>query len=101
MNVALKRVVLRNRLHSILIEAGCPHARDAELFMRAKRKRTFDQLHGFFQRNVCRRGHEQVHVIGHEHEGMQEEFISPPMMSENFDEELLHASRLKDVATAI
>jgi len=53
-----------------LIETPLPNFPPA---LEAKRKSALDKLHGLFQRNVWPRRKEQVHMVGHNHEGMQRE----------------------------
>jgi hypothetical protein len=42
-----------------------------------------------------------MHMVRHQHEGVQKELVSLSVISEDLDEELLHASRLEDTSTTV
>jgi hypothetical protein len=58
-------------------------------------KSAFDELHDSLQGDALRHGHQQVHMIGHNHESMNCELPILPIPKQCFAEQLSHPVRLQ------
>jgi hypothetical protein len=79
----LKALVINN-LH-IRVPALPNFAAKPKLLAGAKRKASFDQLHRLFKSHLARNGHQNVDMIGHNHEVVNGHFSGAHIGAKNFD----------------
>ena len=77
------------------IEAAFP---DIELTFEAEGEATFDKLHGFFERDVGSGGDDRVKMIGHENEGVQEEFSLSTIVEDGLLQQFCRGRDLEEAA---
>ncbi len=67
----------------------------SKLFVGAKRKAAFDQLHGLFKAHAAGDRHKDVHMIWHDDEVMDNKLSGPHIGTKDVDEEIRHAFGLE------
>jgi hypothetical protein len=67
-----------------------------EFLFGAKGKAAFDQLHCLLNAHFARDGHQDVDVIGHDHEVVYGQLPGAHIGSKNFDKECRHAICLEE-----
>lgn len=63
---------------------------ETQLLLGTEGESTFDELNGFFQRNVLRGRDDQVEVVPHDYELVQEETAFPAVVLQDIEKETRH-----------
>ena len=69
---------------------------EPQLLLRAEGESALDELTGFFQSNVFRRREDQVEVVRHDHEFVQEKTAFPAIVLKNVEKQARHFFFLED-----
>src|SRR5205807_8169907 len=93
-NISTEGEIFFSVPHPPIIVAGLPDFMDeSQLFFRSKREPAFDHLHSSFQ--SVDRSDQQVKMIGHHNELMQQVFVSLPVMKQDVNEKAGHSIGLQ------
>ena len=95
-------LVILRILNAMIGESRLPNfGVETEVFSRAIRKTSFDELQSFFQRYVGCRRDQQVKVIGHDDEFVEKKAALRSIGLEYLEEETGHPFGLEESATAV
>jgi len=75
-------------------------AAKSKFLVSAKGKAAFNQLHRLLKTRLARDGHQDMNMIGHDHEIVNGDLSCAHIGSKNFDEEFRHAIRLEERSSA-
>ena len=73
----------------------------SELFLGSKRKASLDELQGFFQGNVLGGRKDEMEMIGHDDEFVQQEAALRAIIGENVNQKASHLLRFEDWPSSI
>ncbi len=102
MDIVSVPLVTHGATDTMIVKARLPNGTGADEFLfGAERKSTFNVLHGLFQGNRRRRSDEEMNVIGHNHEFVQQQAALLAILLHDVDQGPGHAVRLKNGVSSI
>ncbi len=102
MDIVSVPLVIKGAMDTMIVKARLPNGIGVDQFLLgAERKSAFNVLHGLFQGDRRRRSEEEMNVIGHNHEFVEQQAALLAILLHDVNQEPGHAVRLKNGLSSI